>query len=25
VDHGVADVTVDLNIHASLGYETGVL
>ena len=25
VDSGVADVTVDLNIHASLGYETGIL
>jgi hypothetical protein len=25
VDHGVADVVVDLNIHASLGYETGIL
>ena len=25
IDGGVADVTVDLNIHASMGYDTGIL
>jgi hypothetical protein len=23
IDHGVADVTVDLNLHASMGYDAG--
>ena len=24
IDHGVADVTVDLNLHASIGYDAGI-